>query len=57
MKDLSNRGLKKIPKTEDSQSIKILLLDDNELTKVDNIDNFLKIEKVSKALGTAVAIW
>lgn len=46
MKDLSKKGLKKIPKTEDSQSVKVLLLDDNELQKIDNIDSFLKIEKV-----------
>lgn len=46
VKDLSKRGLKKIPKTEDSQSVKVLLLDDNELQKIDNIDSFLKIEKV-----------
>lgn len=41
-------GLKKIPKTEDSQSIKVLMLDDNELQKVDNIDNYLRIEKVGE---------
>lgn len=50
MKDLSKKGLKKIPKTEDSQSVKVLLLDDNELQKIDNIDSFLKIEKVWKRL-------
>lgn len=47
VKDLSNKGLKKIPKTEDSQSVRVLLLDDNELQKIDNIDSFLRIEKVS----------
>ena len=46
VKDLSNTGLKKIPKTEDSQSVRVLVLDDNELTKIDNIDSFLRIEKV-----------
>lgn len=45
-KDLTNKGLKKIPKTEDSQSVRVLVLDDNELTKIDNIDSFLRIEKV-----------
>lgn len=52
VKDLSNKGLKKIPKTEDSQSIRVLLLDDNELQKVDNIDSFLRIEKV-RSIGSA----
>lgn len=44
--DLSNKSLKKIPKTDDAQSIKVLLLDDNDLQKIDNIDSYLKIEKV-----------
>lgn len=48
VKDLSRKGLKKIPKIEDSQSIKELDLSDNELQKIDNIDSFLKIEKVGK---------
>lgn len=50
VKDLSNKGLKKIPKTEDSASIRVLVLDDNELQKVDNIDSFLRIEKVRSSL-------
>ncbi|XP_070509404.1 centrosomal protein of 97 kDa isoform X3 [Chironomus tepperi] len=45
--DLTKKGLKKIPKTEDSQSIKCLILDENELQKVDNIDSYLRIEKLS----------
>jgi len=45
--DLTKKGLKKIPKTEDSQSIKYLILDENELQKIDNIDSYLRIEKVS----------
>jgi centrosomal protein CEP97 len=45
--DLTKKGLKKIPKTEDSQSIKCLILDENELQKIDNIDSYLRIEKVS----------
>lgn len=46
VKDLSKKGLKKIPKTEDSQSVRVLLLDENELQKIDNIDSYLRIEKV-----------
>jgi hypothetical protein len=45
--DLSRKGLKKIPKVEDSQSIKHLILDENDLQKIDNIDSYLRIEKVS----------
>jgi Leucine-rich repeat (LRR) protein len=44
--DLSRKGLKKIPKIEDSQSIRHLILDENELAKIDNIDSYLRIEKV-----------
>ena len=44
--DLSQQGLKKVPKVEDSQSIKHLILDGNELQKIDNIDSYLRIEKV-----------
>lgn len=47
MKDLSKQGLKKIPKTEDSQSVRVLLLDDNDLQKLENIDSYVRIEKVS----------
>lgn len=47
MLDLSKKGLKKIPKTEDSQSIRHLILDENELQKIDNIDSYLRIEKLS----------
>ncbi|XP_055595956.1 uncharacterized protein LOC129746357 isoform X2 [Uranotaenia lowii] len=43
--DLSKKCLKKIPKTDDAQQYKILILDDNELQKIDNIDSYLKIEK------------
>lgn len=38
--------MKKIPKVDDAQSVRVLILDDNELQKIDNIDSFLKIEKV-----------
>lgn len=44
--DLSNKGLKKVPKTENAQNVKELILDDNALQKIDNIDSFLRIEKV-----------
>lgn len=44
--DLSKKCLKKIPKTDDAQQYKVLILDDNELQKIDNIDSYLKIEKV-----------
>lgn len=46
MLDLSKKGLKKIPKTEDSQSVRFLILDENDLQKIDNIDSYLRIEKV-----------
>uniref|UniRef100_A0A182Q2M9 Centrosomal protein of 97 kDa n=1 Tax=Anopheles farauti TaxID=69004 RepID=A0A182Q2M9_9DIPT len=45
--DLSKKCLKKVPKTEDAQQYKVLILDDNELQKIDNIDSYLKIEKLS----------
>ncbi|XP_058446142.1 centrosomal protein of 97 kDa [Malaya genurostris] len=45
--DLSKKCLKKIPKTDDAQQFKVLILDDNELQKIDNIDSYLKIEKLS----------
>ncbi|XP_058819668.1 centrosomal protein of 97 kDa [Topomyia yanbarensis] len=45
--DLSKKCLKKIPKTDDAQQYKVLILDDNELQKIDNIDSYLKIEKLS----------
>lgn len=44
--DLSKKGLKKIPKVEGSKKVKVLLLEENELQKIENIDNYLAIEKV-----------
>lgn len=44
--DLSKKGFKKVPKTDDAQHVKELILDENLLHKIDNIDSFLKIEKV-----------
>lgn len=35
-----------MPKQDDAQNIKILILDDNDLQKIDNIDSYLRIEKV-----------
>ncbi|XP_075152042.1 centrosomal protein 97kDa [Haematobia irritans] len=45
--DLSRKQLKKVPKQEEAQNVRILLLDENELQKIDNIDSYLKIEKLS----------
>lgn len=44
--DLSKKGLKKVPKPEDAEHVKELILDENLLQKIDNVDSFLKIEKV-----------
>lgn len=46
--DLSKKGLKKVPKPDDAQHVKELILDENLLQKIDNIDSFLKIEKVNE---------
>lgn len=48
--DLSRKHLKKVPKHGDVQNVRILLLDENELHKIDNIDSYLKIEKVCTRL-------
>lgn len=45
---MSRKQLKKVPKQEDAQNVRTLLLDENELQKIDNIDSYLKIEKVTK---------
>lgn len=45
--DLSRKQLKKVPKQEDAQNVRTLLLEENELQKIDNIDSYLKIEKVN----------
>lgn len=47
--DLSKKGLKKVPKPEDAEHIKELILDENLLQKIDNIDSFLHIEKVKSS--------
>lgn len=45
--DLSKKGLRKVPKPDDAQHIRELLLDENLLQKIDNIESFLKVEKVT----------
>jgi len=45
--NLSKQKLKKVPKQDDAHSIRQLILDDNELQKIDNIDSYLKIETVT----------
>lgn len=46
--NLSKQQLKKVPKQDDAQNIRKLILDENELQKIDNIDSYLKIETVSR---------
>jgi len=45
--NLANKQLKKVPKQDDAQNIRKLILDENELQKIDNIDSYLKIETVN----------
>ncbi|XP_064540896.1 centrosomal protein of 97 kDa [Drosophila montana] len=45
--NLSKKQLKKVPKQDDAQNIRKLILDENELQKIDNIDSYLKIETLS----------
>lgn len=47
--DLSRRGLKKIEKApaEESKTIINLILDQNELQRLDNIDTYSRVENVS----------
>lgn len=44
--NLSKKNLKRVPKPDDAQNLRTLILDENDLQKVDNIDSFLRIEKV-----------
>lgn len=48
MLDYSDKSLKKVPKFDDidKQSIDTLILDSNEIQKLENIDSFVHIEKV-----------
>lgn len=50
--DLSKKGLRKVPKPDDAQHIRELILDENLLQKIDNIESFLKVEKVMKTFNT-----
>ncbi|CAG9861699.1 unnamed protein product [Phyllotreta striolata] len=46
--DLSNKKLKKLNKpTPEESQVLTLILDNNELTRLDNIDSFTKVEKLS----------
>ncbi|XP_044254240.1 centrosomal protein of 97 kDa isoform X2 [Tribolium madens] len=47
--DLSNKKLKKLAKfsPQESQVITILILDDNELQRLDNIDSLFRLQKLS----------
>lgn len=61
--DLSRRGLKKIEKApaEESKSVINLVLDQNELQRLDNIDSYSRLENVrlifSKLCKTYENIW
>lgn len=50
--DLSKKGLRKVPKPDDAQHIRELILDENLLQKIDNIESFLKVEKVMATFDT-----
>lgn len=50
--DLSKKGLRKVPKPDDAQHIRELILDENLLQKIDNIESFLKVEKVMQTFNT-----
>lgn len=55
--DLSRRGLKKVEKApaEEAKSIINLILDQNELQRLDNIDTYCRVENVSLS-GFSVVI-
>lgn len=48
MVDLSKQSLKKIPKNELEDEVQQLILDGNELQKLDNIDSYCGLEKVKR---------
>lgn len=52
--DLTKKGLKKVPKPNDGQNVRVLILDENDLQKIDNIDSYLRIEKVIRMNGHLV---
>lgn len=45
--DLTKQGLKKVQKNEDNSDVRQLILDENEIQKIENIESYPKIEKVS----------
>ncbi|KAL7742284.1 hypothetical protein ACLKA6_005544 [Drosophila palustris] len=45
--NLARMQLKKVPKQDDAQNVRKLILDENELQKIDNIDSYQKIETLS----------
>lgn len=55
--DLSKKGLRKVPKPEDAQHIRELILDENLLQKIDNIESFLKVEKVRYTFDTHTHVY
>lgn len=48
--DLSKQQLRKIPKqpAEIAQHVRVLILDENELQKIDNVDAYMRIEHVRR---------
>lgn len=44
--DLTGQQLKKIPKNNSTSQVRQLILDENDLSKFDNIETYLQIEKV-----------
>lgn len=49
--DLSNKKLKKLNKpSPDEAQASVLILDNNELQRLDNIDSFVKLQKVEVIL-------
>lgn len=44
--DFSKSGLKKILKTDDANAVVSLILDDNDIQKIENVESFKKIEMV-----------
>lgn len=51
MLDLSKQQLQKIPKqpADVALHVRILLLDENELQKIDNVDSYTRLEHVRAA--------
>lgn len=49
---MSKKELKKIPKNDDKLDARQLLLDENEIQKVENIDSYPKVEKVRNIIYT-----